>query len=169
MKDRYNAAYWKNKLELESHVEGGAFREVYRSDMVLPQDSLSATHKGDRNASTSIYFLLEYGEYSAFHKIASDEVWHFYDGAGVIIYEINVSGELIIHKLGKDIDKGESPQVVITAGSWFGSRVEVENGYALCGCTVAPGFDFNDFELADRQLLIQQHPRYEKLIKELTR
>src|SRR5690606_1623631 len=138
--DQYNATYWKNKLQLESHVEGGSFREIYRSPLVLPQESLTAEHNDDRNASTAIYFLLEYGQFSALHKIASDEVWHCYDGTTLCIYEIVENGTLKKHLLGKNIDKGESPVVIIKANSWFGSRVEEIGGYALCGCTVAPGF-----------------------------
>lgn len=168
MENQYSAAYWKEKLNLETHVEGGAFREIYRSEMVLPKDKLSKEHKGDRNVSTSIYFLLEHGEFSAFHRIASDELWHFYDGTGLTVYEITKTGALITHKLGKDIDSGEHPQIVIAAGSWFGSRVEQDGGYALCGCTVAPGFDFADFELADRNALSEAYPEHKLLISELT-
>lgn len=150
------------------HVEGGAFREVYRSPMVLPKSILTSDFKGDRSASTAIYFLLEYGQMSALHRIASDEVWHHYDGAVLTVYEIKPDGELIKHLLGKDIDKGEQPQLMIAAGSWFGSRVEVENGYTLCGCTVAPGFDFDDFELAGEEQLSAQYPQHAHLIKTLT-
>ncbi|MCB0699075.1 MAG: cupin domain-containing protein [Chitinophagales bacterium] len=168
MEKQYSAAYWKEQLNLETHVEGGAFKEMYRSETVLPQSVLSNEHKGDRNTSTSIYFLLEYGEFSAFHRIASDELWHFYDGAGLTVYEIEESGTLVIHKLGKDVASGEFPQAVIKAGSWFASRVEHEGGYALCGCTVAPGFDFADFELADRNKLSESYPEHSSLIAELT-
>lgn len=165
---QYSAEYWRNKLELITHVEGGAFKETYRSAMVLPQQILTDEHKGDRAASTSIYFLLEYGEFSAFHRIASDEVWHHYDGDVLCVYEIKENGTLVKHLLGKDIDKGEHPQVVIEAGSWFGSRVEVADGYTLCGCTVAPGFDFADFELASDTGLINKYPQHTDLIKSLT-
>lgn len=168
MDKQYSAAYWKEKLGLTGHVEGGAFKEVYRSAMTIPQNALTGGHKGDRAASTGIYFLLEYGEFSSFHRIASDELWHFYDGCVLCVYEIKPSGELVKHLLGKDIDSGERPQLVIPAGSWFGSRVEQEGGYTLCGCTVAPGFDFADFELADRQTLTNQYPQHEEIIRSLT-
>ncbi|HEY9178396.1 MAG TPA: cupin domain-containing protein [Flavipsychrobacter sp.] len=164
----YNAQYWKDKLNLESHVEGGSFREIYRSQHVLPKEVLKPAHKGSRSVSTSIYFLLEYGQFSAFHRIASDEVWHFYDGSSLCVYEIRIDGQMVKHLLGKNIDSGENPQVIIQAGSWFGSRVEEEGGYTLCGCTVAPGFDFQDFELAEREQLIQQYPQHSAIIKELT-
>ncbi len=163
-----NAAYWKEKLGLTTHVEGGAFKETYRSAHILPKENLMPEHNGDRNASTSIYFLLEDGEFSAFHKIASDEMWHHYDGATLCIYEIKPSGELMKHLLGKDIENGAEPQVLIPAGSWFGSRVEEQGSFTLCGCTVAPGFDFADFELAEKAVLHQLYPQHTALINELT-
>lgn len=163
-----NAEYYIEKLQLTSHVEGGAFRETYRSGMMIAQKHLSGDFKGDRNASTAIYFLLKYGQFSALHKIASDELWHFYEGDSLRIYEIALDGSLITHKLGKDLEKGETFQCVVQAGSWFGSRCEVAGGFSLVGCTVAPGFDFEDFELADRAQLMAQFPEYQKLIGELT-
>jgi len=163
------ALYWKEKLNLDSHIEGGAFREVYRSTLVIPNENLAPWHKGDRSASTSIYFLLETGEFSAFHRIASDELWHFYDGGTLAIYEIDAEGKLTKHLLGKNIETGESLQVLIPAGSWFGSRVENTDSFVLCGCTVAPGFDFADFELAERAALLNQYPEHAAMIKQLTR
>jgi predicted cupin superfamily sugar epimerase len=163
------AEFWKNKLNLTKHVEGGSFREVYRSELTLPQHALTPQHNGDRNAMTSIFFLLEQGDFSAFHRIASDEIWHFYDGSPLCIYEITGDGVLIKNVLGKDIDAGASLVITIKAGSWFGSRVEEPGGYTLCGCTVAPGFDFQDFELAERAALSGSYPQYITIINELTR
>lgn len=168
MNNNYTAAFWKDKLNLQTHIEGGSFREVYRSDLTLSQAMLTQQHNGNRNASTAIYFLLETGQFSALHKIASDEVWHHYDGSPLCIYEIAPDGSLTKHLLGKDIANGEQPIVIIKAGSWFGSRVEVEDGYTLCGCTVAPGFDFADFELAERDSLMQQYPAHAAIIASLT-
>lgn len=165
--NKRTASYWKNRLELTQHVEGGAFKEVYRSQDVLRQNVLSKEHNGDRNISTAIYFLLTFGDFSAFHRIASDELWHHYDGDTLHVYEITLNGELITHKLGKDEDA--QPQLIIPAGSWFASRVETEGGFTLCGCTVAPGFDFEDFELADRELLQKEFPTHASLIEQLTR
>lgn len=161
--------YWKEKLQLTEHPEGGAYRRTYQSALVLPQAVLPAAHKGPRYVATAIYFLLRQGEFSAFHRIASDELWHHYDGHGLVIYEIRPDGTLVKHLLGVDIDKGESLQALIPAGSWFASRVEEAEGFALCGCTVSPGFDFDDFELADRAQLIAQYPQHSALISELTR
>ncbi|WP_343671870.1 cupin domain-containing protein [Chitinophaga sp.] len=169
LNQNHNAEYWRKHLQLESHVEGGSFRETYRAALKLPTSVLPATFKGERNASTGIYFLLEYGDFSAFHRIAADEMWHFYDGYALTIYEIKPGGELVVHQLGKQVHLGERPQLVISAGSWFASRVEVTNGYTLVGCTVAPGFDFADFELGDRAELQKAYPAHAGIIAALTR
>ena len=162
-----SAQYWKQKLQLTSHIEGGSYKEIYRSSLVLPKGSLTRQHNGNRNAMTNIYFMLEYGEFSAFHRIASDELWHHYDGDDLSIYEIDSNGALTRHLLG--VSTYASPFVTISAGSWFGSRAENPNSYTLCGCTVAPGFDFADFELANRDALSALYPTHHKIIDELTR
>jgi predicted cupin superfamily sugar epimerase len=166
---RPDAAYWIQQLELRSHVEGGAFREVYRSDLTIAQKALPVFFQGPRNVSTSIYFLLASGQFSAFHRIASDEVWHFYFGDPLLIYEIGHAGVLTVHRLGPNIEKGEQFQLVIKAGSWFASVPAEDSEYALVGCTVAPGFDFAEFELADRATLAQQFPQHRGIIEALTR
>jgi uncharacterized protein len=164
------ANYWIEKLQLTSHVEGGSFREVYRSSLMILKNNLPATFNGNRNFSTSIYFLLEKNKFSAFHKIASDELWHFYFGDTVIIYEIDVlTGKLTEHKLGNNPERGEVFQTLIKAGNWFASSVVNESEYALVGCTVSPGFDFEDFELAERKTLIKKYPQHADLITMLTR
>ena len=161
MKDK---EYWIQKLELVPHPEGGFYRETYRSDIMEKFGDLMAV----RNASTGIYFLLTEGNFSAFHKIKSDEMWHYYAGGTVVVYVIHASGELEVIRLGLDLDNGEVPQAVVPAGAWFGSRVEAGD-YALVGCTVSPGFDFADFKLATRQGLTSAYPEHELIISELTR
>lgn len=152
------------------HVEGGSFREVYRSPLTVSKENLPLTFNGDKYFSTSIYFLLEKNQFSAFHKIASDELWHFYFGDTLIIYEIDaLTTKLTEHKLGNNPEAGESFQTIIKAGNWFASRVANESEYALVGCTVSPGFDFEDFELAERNALIKKYPQHEDLITSLTR
>ncbi len=150
------------KLHMLPHPEGGYYREVYRAMDEWP------TPQGIRAASTAIYFLLEQGDFSAFHRIKSDELWHHYEGVPLEIYVIGDDGELEIMKLGKDFSKGEEPLCIVRKGLWFASRV-LENGYAFVGCTVAPGFDFSDFELASRQELLSLYPKHKKVIEELTR
>ena len=165
---RPSASYWIDKLQLHQHIEGGAFREIYRSPLTIPHHSLPLFFQGDRNASTSIYFLLAQGQFSAFHRIASDELWHFYFGDPLLIHEIGHNRKLVTHRLGNDPEKGESFQAVVRAGSWFASVPAEGSEYSLVGCTVAPGFDFADFELASPSLA-QQYPEYGELIGTLTR
>lgn len=164
-----SAEYWRQALQLTQHVEGGSFRETYRAPLMIAKDALPAAFQGERNASTAIYFLLEDGDFSAFHRIAADEMWHFYDGNTLHIYEIKPEGSLHVHRLGRDVAQGEQLQVVIPAGSWFASSVEETGGFALSGCTVAPGFDFADFQLASRHELSQLFPQHAGLIALLTR
>jgi uncharacterized protein len=157
---------WTRHLQLQKHIEGGWYSEVYRSSLQLT----SLPHfSGDRSACTHIYFLLEQNDFSAFHRIKSDELWHFYDGDGLIVYELDESGQLTEHKLGLDIANGFLPFCMIRKGSWFGSRVCPQGEFALVGCTVAPGFDFADFELAKANELSNQFPEHETLITELCR
>jgi len=169
MAPRPPASYWIERLELTEHIEGGAFREIYRSALTVPRKSLPILFQGDRNVATGIYFLLANGQFSAFHRIASDECWHFYYGDPLLIYEIGHTDTLTIHRLGQDIEAGERFQVVVKAGSWFASVPAPGSEYALVGCTVSPGFDFADFELADRAALSSRYPQYAELIRELTR
>ncbi len=156
------------ELNLLQHVEGGAFKEDFRSTISLKKEHLPAGFAGDRSLSTHIYFLLKNGQFSALHRIAAEEHWHFYDGDTLTVYSIDSYGNLNHIKLGRNISKGEVLHAVIPAGIWFGSRCEVKNGFSLVGCTVAPGFDFEDFELANQSELCQLYPQHSHLIKELT-
>lgn len=163
------ADYWIQQLQLTEHVEGGAFREVYRSPLILAPGSLPEAFGAPRNASTSIYFLLKQDQFSAFHRIKSDELWHFYYGDPLVVYELEEDGSCTSHLLGNDPAQGQQFQCVVKAGSWFASRVQAGGSYSLVGCTVAPGFDFADFELADRATLAAAYPAHRQLITELTR
>lgn len=162
------AEYWINRLQLATHIEGGAFREIYRSPVIAPVTALPGEFTSDRSFCTSIYFLLQQHQFSAFHKIKSDEVWHFYYGDALIVYEIDQAGRLIEHRLGCDPDNNEMFQCVIPAGNWFAARLAPGGDYALVGCTVSPGFDFADFELAQRQELLRLYSEHATVIKELT-
>jgi uncharacterized protein len=163
------ASYWIEKLQLVKHIEGGHFREIYRSRITVNKNNLPDSFHGARNICTAIYFLLEKKQFSAFHRISSDEIWHFYEGDALIIYEIAFDGKLIEHKLGSNAENGEVFQAVVKAGNWFASCVYNGEGYALVGCTVSPGFDFDDFELAKRETLIEQFPKHADLISALTK
>jgi uncharacterized protein len=156
------------KLELIPHPEGGYYRETYRSPDEIEQDDLSEEFNGRRSFSSCIYFLLTSETFSAFHKIKQDEIWHFYDGSPVRLHMINKEGTYSNLIIGRDLDKGQVPQYVIAAGTWFAAEVVNENDYTLLGCTVSPGFDFKDFTLADRNDLIETLPQHREIIKRLT-
>lgn len=158
--------FWIKNLGLLPHPEGGYYKETYRSPEVLTASTLP-DFEGDRNFSTAIYFLLRSEDRYVFHRIKSDELWHFYQGSTLLIYVLHEK-QLQIHRLGSDLDKGDSLQVVIPANCWFGAHVENSNSFSLCGCTVAPGFDFRDFEMADREKLLNEFPYYTEVIKQLT-
>lgn len=164
-----NAQYWIDRLRLSPHPEGGFYRVAYQSDLTIVQDALPSAFHGDRAASTAIYFLLAQKDFSAFHRIASDELWHFYAGSGLMVYVIDPEGNCSELQLGNSFEAGEVFQAVVKAGCWFASRLKDPSGFALVGCTVAPGFDFADFEMAKRTELTAAYPKYRKLIEELTR
>lgn len=166
-----NAEYWIEKLELSPHPEGGFFKEVYRSPELMDTQSLPARYEGEnRNFGTSIYFLLKGNQFSTFHRLQSDEIWHFYGGTSAVVYEIiKKTGELVKHAIGSNFESGERFQVVINAGNWFAAEVNDPNSYILVGCTVAPGFDFTDFEMAQKHNLLKAYPKHAELIHRLTK
>lgn len=155
--------------DLLPHPEGGFYRESYRSVGSIPKNALPAPWQGDRSYSTAIYFLLPQGATSNLHRIASDEVWHFYLGGALEIVSIHpTSGEITVITLGQDIAHGEQLQAVVPAGYWFGAYPKGGTEYAFVGCTVAPGFDFADFELGERQALLDRYPHAAEYIERLT-
>ncbi len=157
------------KLDLKPHPEGGFFRETYRSIGKIRPDSLDLIYTGERNHSTCIYFLLTSASFSALHRIHQDEIWHFYDGSPIHLHTLSPEGYYTKTVIGRDIDKGELPQVVVPGGTWFGATVVNEEEYSLVGCTVAPGFDFRDFEPGERTDLAGKFPEHQEIIKRLTR
>jgi predicted cupin superfamily sugar epimerase len=156
-------------LQLQPHPEGGYYKETYRSKDIITKDALPEIFNGNRNHSTGIYYLLESKDFSAFHRINQDEMWHFYKGDALILTMISDKGELTTIKIGNDIANDEIPQAVVPKGYWFAAKVEQPESYALLGCTVAPGFDFQDFELAERAKLIAEFPHHKDIITALTR
>ena len=157
------------KLKLIPHPEGGYYRETYRSSGTISENNLPPNIKGERNFSTAIYFLLTSENFSAFHRIKEDEIWHFYEGSPLEIHIISDNGNYSKAVLGLNLSEGETPQIIIPANNWFAANVIEGNSYSLVGCTVSPGFDFNDFELADRKKLISQFPRHEEIINKFTK
>lgn len=158
------ARYWIEKLELQPHPEGGFYKETYRSEST----TLVGEEGKQRNYSTAIYFLLLEDKFSAFHRIQSDELWHFYAGSPIHIYVIDNQGYLQTICLGSHPGKGEQFQAFVPAHCWFASRMAQSQTYALVGCTVAPGFDFQDFEMAKRTTLLRQYPQHAQIITALT-
>ena len=157
------------QFALQQHPEGGWYKETYKSTELLPLAALPQRFNGDRSFSTAIYFLLEQGNFSAFHKIKSDECWHFYTGEPLVVYIISQQGALDIIELGNDINKGHVFQYVVPANCWFASRPAAESNFCFVGCTVAPGFDFEDFDLADAAELSKLYPQHRDIIHELCR
>jgi predicted cupin superfamily sugar epimerase len=164
-----DAKTWIERLRLRPHPEGGHFRETYRCPEGIARAHLPLRFGGDRSFSTAIYFLLESGDFSALHRLKQDEVWHFYDGAALLVHVIESGGAYEPLRLGRDLDAGEQPQAVVRAGAWFGASVSVPGAYSLVGCTVAPGFDFADFEMPPRERLVAMFPQHRELIERLSR
>jgi predicted cupin superfamily sugar epimerase len=156
------------ELDLQPHPEGGYFRETYRASESLAAAALPRRFGGERSISTAIYFLLEGGQASRLHRIKADEVWHFYAGDPLIVVEIDAAGVLKTTRLGGDLGAGAVYQHVVPAGSWFGASPAEGGQFALVGCTVAPGFDFADFELADRAAFLAEYPEHQDWIRRLT-
>lgn len=156
---------WIRALGLLPHPEGGFYREVYRS----PESAADLPSRYDgaaRSLGTSIYYLLRQGDRSRFHRLKSDEIWHFHAGGSATVHLLLEDGRYEQRRIGTDMASGERPQVIIPQGCFFGATVEAD--YILVGCTVFPGFDFADFELADRAALQQQYPKRAAIIELLT-
>ncbi|HEX3776784.1 MAG TPA: cupin domain-containing protein [Polyangiaceae bacterium] len=151
------------ELALVPHPEGGFFSETFRAAA-----SVEAHFGARRAASTAIYFLLRAGDFSAFHRVRSDEIWHHYLGASLELHTIDRAGTHRRIALGKELLRGERPQWVVPAGTLQAARVSGA-GFALCGCTVAPGFDFADFEMPSRATLSAEFPALRAVIESLTR
>ena len=150
-------------LHLMPHPEGGYYRETYRSALIM------TTVEGQiRNVSTAIYYLLENKDKSHFHRIKSDELWFFHQGQALEIVLLT-DGQPSRIVLGSDFATGALPQAVIPANTWFAAHLPQGVGYALVSCTVAPGFDFLDFELAERATLTREFPHLEDVVKQFTK
>jgi predicted cupin superfamily sugar epimerase len=163
-----SAQYWIDHLGLTPHPEGGFYRETYRSSESVPGEALPSRFAGDRAFSTAICFLLRSHERSALHRIASDELWHFYAGAPLTVHTIDDAGTHGMLHLGPEPASNQAFQVVVPAGVWFGATVDRPDSFSVVGCTVAPGFDFADFELAVRSDLVGRYPQHRDIIERLS-
>lgn len=152
------------RFKLEPHPEGGFYRETFRSSEQVTRSGRSDL----RSASTAIYYLLCNRAYSAWHRIRSDELWHFYAGDSILIHVIDANGELHTHRLGNALaDSAADYQATVRAGDWFAAELLDPDSYAFAGCTVAPGFEFSEFELADVKRLSEAYPAHARLIERL--
>ncbi|WNG24833.1 cupin domain-containing protein [Cystobacter fuscus] len=148
-------------LGLAPHPEGGFFRETWRSAMTME------TPRGTRSVGTAIYYLLPRGTFSAWHRVSWAEQWHFYDGHALTMYLLDeAQGRLETVTLGRDVARGERPQVIVPAGVLQAALPQGE--YTLCGCTVSPGFDFADWEMPHGEELAARHPQHAELFRQLS-
>jgi uncharacterized protein len=150
------------RLRLKKHPEGGYFKQTYTADTIV---SITG-YEGPRHISTAIYYMLVGDQFSAFHRNKSDELLHHYAGGSLTLYIIN-NGKMSKVKMGKK-SKGEVPQVVVRANTWFAASLNDKESYCLLGCTVSPGFDYRDWELGKRNNLIKMYPEHRTIIKRYT-
>jgi predicted cupin superfamily sugar epimerase len=156
-------------LQLQPHPkEGGYFRETYRAHESISLHCLPGRYKSPRAHSTAIYYLLTPTTCSSLHRLASDEVFHFYLGDPVRMLQLTPQGIGQSLVLGPDILAGQQVQTTVPRGVWQGSLLEPGGKVALLGCTVAPGFDYADYETGQREELIAAYPQFADLITRLT-
>lgn len=149
------------RLGLVPHPrEGGYFRETYRAGEAVAADALAGRYAGARALSTAIYYLLTPATFSALHRLASDEVFHFYAGDPVEQLRLHPDGRGEIAVIGNDLAAGMRPQAVVPRGVWQGACLAPGGRYALLGCTVAPGFDDADYEVGDGAALAAAYPAF---------
>lgn len=152
------------RLNLLPHPEGGHYAEVFRSPVSVPIEGGQT-----RSASTAIYFLLQTHEFSAFHRVRSDELWHHYLGDPLELHVLTPEGHTA-WLLGSALEEGQRPLAVVPAGNLQAARPKPgPHGFTLVGCTVAPGFDFRDFEMPPRDELLRAYPQFAELVEGLTR
>jgi uncharacterized protein len=165
------AAEVKRLLGLVPHpCEGGWYVRTYESgERVAAEAFADGRYAGARHTGTAIYYLLERGTFSEMHRLKSDEVFHFYAGDAVELLQLEEGGRGEVVRLGMRLEQGERPQAVVRRGVWQGSRLVPGGEWALLGCTVSPGFEFEDYETGGREELRAQWPEWSEMIGALTR
>jgi len=148
--------------------EGGFYRETYRSAEKISREALPGRYKTEKSFGTAIYYLLTPQTCSALHRLPADEIFHFYLGDPVLMLKLNPDGRAEKIILGQEIDKGQFVQTIVPANTWQGCLLREGGRFALLGTTVAPGFDFSDYEAGQRKILLEKYPEYKELIKKLT-
>ncbi len=169
MQSEFSAEQWISALHLLPHPEGGFYSEVYRANTNIPHSALPPHYSGSRSLATSIYFLLKSNQRSHFHRLRSDELWYFHAGSAIVVHVIAPNGTLTTITLGTEVDDGQQLCCIIPAEHWFSAIVEEEHSYGLVSCVVAPGFDFADFELAERKNFAVLFPQHKELIFSFTK
>tara|TARA_B100000989_G_scaffold298692_1_gene289197 strand:+ start:40496 stop:40972 length:477 start_codon:yes stop_codon:yes gene_type:complete len=152
-------------MELEPHPEGGYFKQTYAAEdhFTVPKQYEGST----RPAATHIYYLLDGEDYSSWHRIKSDEIWHFYAGSTLSLHILNTDGFLETIKLGNGITEHNAVfHYCVPKELWFAASVDDKDSYSLLGCTVSPGFDYRDWELADNETLLKQFPQHRDIINQ---
>lgn len=162
-----SAEHWIAALDLRPHPEGGAYRETYRSAESLDAAALPDRFGGARATGTAIVYLLRANERSRFHRLHADEIWHLYDGGPLDLHVLS-AGRHARFRLGLDAPAGELPQRVISHGAWFAAEPAPGASFVLAGCTVSPGFEFGDWELARRTELLAHYPGARDVIERFT-
>jgi len=174
MHEEVSAEELKRLLRLDPHPrEGGWFRQTWRAEETIPAQALPARYEHGRDAGraagTAIYYLLEPDSFSEMHKLASDEVFHFYLGDAVEMLQLWPDGTGRRVVLGPGVAGGEILQTVVPQGVWQGSRLVEGGRFALLGCTVSPGFEYADYESGGRTALVRGWPKWVEMIGRLTR
>jgi uncharacterized protein len=169
LKSTRHAQYWIEKLNLAKHPEGGFFAPAFRASEQIGRDGLPERFAGNRAIVSSIYYLLEKGRFSTFHRLKSVEIWNFFEGDPLTIHILGPHGALIEMRLGRNFDMGESFHAAIEPGNWFAAEHQGRGEFTLVRCTVAPGFEYEDMEIAGRAQLLAGYPQYEEIIERLTR
>lgn len=159
------AKFWIKKLKLSQHPEGGYFTNTYKSEKIIELYG----YNGTRSTCTAIYYLLTGNQFSSFHIMKSDEIWHFYSGSSLTLHIIDSKGKLNRVVLGPNYNEGERFQVVVKSGCWFAASVNMKHSYSLVGCTVSPGFDYKDWKIGNRKGLKEMYPEHKKIIEKFTR
>jgi uncharacterized protein len=157
-------------LGLMPHPERGFYAETYRGAARVRISARTTSSDAERSASTAIYFLVTADEpLTSLHRLKSDEVFHLYEGGPLEILRLFPDGRSDVARLGLDLAAGERPQAVVPAGTWFGTELAAGAPHCLAGCTVAPGFEFADFELADGPDLEARYPAAADRIRRMRR
>lgn len=156
------------QFQLAAHPEGGYYYETYVSPDIIGRAGMPDRYSSERRSAKAIYFLLPSDQVSKFHRIKCEEIWCHHFGEALTLFLIHRDGSVQEIVLGAHIERGELPQIIIPHNVWFGAKVNKKNAYAFLSCITAPGFEFQDFELAERNALLQEYPQHRELIIHFT-